>query len=444
MPFRLSFNWLKDYMPASLYGRAALILILPVITLQLGISVVFIQRHFERVTEQMTESVVLDLRFLLDRVNAAPDLDGAADVIADVAVPLELQTMLPALDMPTQDQRRWFDLSGAVVVRTLEASIEGLGPVVLPNDRLVQLWFETDHGAMRVDFWRGRVSASNPHQLLVWMVVLGVFMTVISYIYLRNQLRPIKRLAAAATDYGRGRVVPYNPSGANEVRAAGTAFLDMRSRIERQTQTRTMMLSGVSHDLRTPLTRLRLGLGMIDDADVAPLVRDVDDMQRLLDAFLDFARGDGVGDAEPVDPLALVTLVLEDAHRMGQAVQAGELKSDDGGEVALRPLAIRRAIENLIGNALRYGRQARLSVTVSPRAVVFSVEDDGPGIPANLREDAVRPFSRLDPSRNQDQGTGVGLGLAIVEDIARAHGGVLRLGDSDTLGGLKAEIVLGR
>ena len=442
----MSFKWLKDYMPRSLYGRAALILILPVITVQLAVSIVFIQRHFEGVTEQMTRSIALNLQFLLDGVNAAPDLATALAVVERVAPPLELVTVLPAMDVPNESSKRWLDLTGGTVDRLLRANLEDLGPVVLPNNRRAELWFETVHGPMMVTFGRARVSASNPHQLLVWMVVLGVFMTFISYIYLRNQLRPIKRLANAATEYGRGRVVPYHPSGANEVRAAGTAFLDMRNRIERQTQTRTMMLSGVSHDLRTPLTRLRLGLGMLDDEDVEPLVRDVDDMQGLLDAFLDFARGDAEGEAEPGDPIALAEQILADAARMGQAVHAGTLDRGADGpvQISMRPMAIRRAVENLIGNALRYGAEARFSVFVTPKAVVFCVEDDGPGIPPDQREDAVRPFTRLDPARNQDRGTGVGLGLAIVEDIARAHGGVLRLGESDDLGGLKAEIVLGR
>lgn len=430
-------------MPRSLYGRAALILILPVITLQLAISVVFIQDHFEDVTEQMTGSIVLDLQFLLDGVNDAPDLDAAGVVLNDVAVPLQLRAQLQAEGMPETGARRWYDFSGRVVERTLHEEIDALGPVVLPDDRLVQLWFETRHGPMSVEFQRHRVSASNPHQLLVWMVVLGVFMTVIAYIYLRNQLRPIKRLAAAATEYGRGRVVAYYPSGANEVRAAGTAFLDMRNRIERQTQTRTMMLSGVSHDLRTPLTRLRLGLGLLDGEDVEPLERDVQDMEHLVDAFLNFARVDAEDKPVPTDPVALAGKVLEDAHRMGQAVRAGQM-SPVGTEIAVRPMAIRRAIENLIGNGLRYGGEAILSVHVTPKAVLFCIEDDGPGIPADQREDAVKPFTRLDPARNQDRGSGVGLGLAIVEDIARSHGGTLRLGESEALGGLKAEIVLGR
>jgi two-component system osmolarity sensor histidine kinase EnvZ len=442
MAYRMSFQWLKHYMPRSLYGRAALILILPIITLQLGISIIFIQRHFERVTEQMTGSIVLDLQYLLDQVNDASNIETAQQVRTTMAVPLALTMTLPADDMPDASRRAWYDFTGRVVERTLRERIADLGPVKLQGTERVALWIETVHGPLHVEFARSRVSASNPHQLLVWMVALGGFMTLIAYSYLRNQLRPIKRLAAAAAEYGRGNVVTYYPAGANEVRAAGHAFLDMRNRIERQTQTRTMMLSGVSHDLRTPLTRLRLGLGLLDGEDVAPLVRDVDDMQHLLDGFLDFARGDAEGEAEPIDPIALAQLILDDAARMGQAVRAGELTGT--GEVPLRPMAIRRAIENLIGNGLRYGAEAVLSVTITPKAVVFCVEDDGPGIPADRREDAVRPFTRLDLSRNQDLGSGVGLGLAIVEDVARSHGGVLRLGDSATLGGLKAEIVLGR
>lgn len=445
MSYRMSFGWLKRYMPRSLYGRAALILILPVITLQLAISVVFIQRHFEGVTEQMTATMVLDLQLILDKVNEAPTRTAAVADAGAIAEPLQLDMTLPDPDVPEAGTRRWYDFSGIIVERTLKARLAGVGPVMLPSGRRAIVWFETRHGPMSVAFQRSRVSASNPHQLLVWMVVLGVFMTLIAYSFLRNQLRPIKRLANAAADYGRGRVVPYHPSGANEVRAAGHAFLDMRNRIERQTQTRTLMLSGVSHDLRTPLTRLKLGLGMLDEDGVEPLIRDVDDMQHLLDAFLAFAQGDAESDPEPTNPIALAQMILEDAVRMGQAVHPGDLEGDpDNPYVSLRPLGVRRAVENLIGNALRYAGEARLSVHMSPRAVVFCVEDDGPGIPTDQHDEAVKPFSRLDPARNQDKGTGVGLGLSIVSDIARAHGGSLRLGESEELGGLKAEIVLAR
>jgi two-component system osmolarity sensor histidine kinase EnvZ len=439
----MMFQWLKRYMPRGLYGRAALILILPVITLQLAISVSFVQRYFEDVTEQMTRSVLYDLSYVTDLVNAAADVAAARDEISDTAPALALDVQLPDTDVPAADRRRWYDFSGLVLRRVLREGLPGLGPILLPDDRRVRLWIETAHGPMSVGFDRQRVSASNPHQLLVLMVLLGILMTVIAYIYLRNQLRPIERLANASAEYGRGRVIPYSPAGATEVRAAGHAFLDMRARLERQTQARTLMLSGISHDLRTPLTRLKLGLDMLEPEEVAPLIRDVSDMERLLDAFLDYARGAAEDERAAVDPVALARQVIADAARMDQAVEAGAMVGE-GVEVQLRPLALRRALENLIGNALRHGSRARLGVQVSPRAVCFSVEDDGPGIPADARENAVRPFTRLDRARNQDRGPGVGLGLAIVSDIARSHGGTLRLVDSADLGGLRVDIVLPR
>lgn len=429
-------------MPRGLYGRAALILVLPVLLLQLLVSVVFIQRHFDGVTRLMTSAVNIELRFLIDSVNNAPDLQSAREAISRLDAPLEILTLLPAKPGDADIKPR-IDLTGQMVIESIRQGVANVIAISLEDRRRVRMWVETRHGILQMEFSRRRVSASNPHQLLVIMAVMGAVMTAIAYVFLRNQLRPIKRMAAAAADYGKGRVVPFNPTGAVEVREAGMAFLDMRNRLERQTQSRTLMLSGVSHDLRTPLTRLRLGLSMLDDKDVEPLLRDVDDMQGLVSAFLDFARSDAGDSMEPTVPQVLVEDVLENAKRMGQNASAGVIEGPRE-EVGLRPLAIRRALENLVSNALRYGSHAEVGVSVTERAVRFYVEDDGPGIPADKRDEAINPFVRLDPARNQDKGSGVGLGLSIVSDIARTHGGVLRLSDSEKLGGLKAELVLGR
>lgn len=440
------FQWLKKLMPRSLYGRAALILLLPVITLQLVISVAFIQRHFNEVTRQMTRSVLIDLHYVLDQISAAPDHPAAVRVAQDLGAALGLSVAVWPDRAPMGDSQWFYDLSGSAVIATLRDNLDNVQAIKLDDQRRVEMWVKVPQGVVQLGFDRVRVSASNPHQLLVLMLVLGILMTLIAYSFLRNQLRPIKRLAHAADAFGKGRNVPYQLAGATEVRAAGAAFLDMRARIERQTQSRTMMLSGVSHDLRTPLTRLRLGLSLIDEAEAAPLLRDVDDMQHLLDAFLDFARGDAEDALEQVDPHALITQIVADAVRAGQAAQLVEGGAPDlvARIVPLRPMAVRRAVENLIGNALRYGTRAELSLTISDRMIRISVEDDGPGIPPDRRDEAMRPFTRLDPARNQDLGSGVGLGLAIVADIARAHGGVLRLAESARLGGLKADLVLAR
>ena len=437
------FQWLKPYMPRGLYTRALIILILPVLSLQLLVSVVFIQRHFEGVTRQMTDAVTIDLRYLRDVANAAPNKTTAIAAVNAVARPLELAVSWPPAIPAVESDRLWSDLTGRTVAARLREGVPQIAAISMSDRRRVTVWIATAQGPMSVDIVRTRLSASNPHQLLVIMIVLGAVLTAISYIFLRNQLRPITRMARAAADYGKGRITPYSPGGATEVRAAGMAFLDMRNRLERQIAQRTMMLSGVSHDLRTPLTRLRLGLSLLDDEEAEPLTRDVDEMQRLLDSFLDFARSDAGDAMERVDPAAIPRDLVADFTRIGLAVT---LDAGSGPQVTvpLRPAAIRRALDNLVGNALRYGNRAQIATHVTDRAIRYVVEDDGPGIPAEQYDDAIRPFSRLDPARNQDSGAGVGLGLAIVADIARSHGGVLRLSTSETLGGLKAELVITR
>ncbi len=439
----MSLPWLKQYMPRGLYGRAALILVLPVVVLLVIVSVAFIQRHLEDVTTQMTQTVVRELRLVRQAMGQADTQTGALQAAAPLASTLQMNVrFIDEADLPGRDSRLFYDYSGVVLTRFLHDRFPDLLAVQLPEEPRVALYFASELGPVQIIFDRRRLSAAAPHQLPVIMAFTGVLMVLIAYIYLRNQLRPITKLAAAAEAFGRGRHVPYSPSGALEVRAAGGAFIDMRARIERHIEQRTLMLSGVSHDLRTPLTRLKLGLAMMDEDDAAPLLDDLDEMERMLDEFLSFAKGASEGEAEETDPLALVTRIVEDAERAGRRV---DLVSVEGsGRISLRPLAIRRAVENLIDNAVRYGTRAEVSVALTGKSLRIRVEDDGPGIPADQRAEAVRAFTRLDPARNQNRGSGVGLGLAITADIARAHGGVLRLDESARLGGLQADIVIGR
>lgn len=432
---------MKRYAPRSLYGRAALILLLPVVSLQVVVSVVFIQRLFEDVTQQMSTNVAYELRYLQEAVEGAPTRDAARRALETLGPDFEIRTRLPDPDPITVTDRRVYDLSGRLVIPTLTDELEGVRGIDLAtDDDVVDMTVDTRHGPLRFGFDRDRVSARNPHQFLVIMLLTALLLTVVAYLFLKNQLRPIKRLADAALAFGKGRSVPYSPGGAREVRNAGAAFLDMRARIERQIEQRTMMLSGVSHDLRTPLTRLRLELEMLDAAEAEPMRRDLDEMQRMLDAFLDFAREGAMGEPERVDPTDLIEDVVEKARRAGNTVERGRMQSS--GTVSLNSLAVGRALENLVGNALRYGTRARVSLDRSERALVFVVEDDGPGIPAEGRAEAMRAFTRLDGARNQNRGAGVGLGLAIAQDVARQHGGVLRLGQSSDLGGLRADLVI--
>lgn len=438
---------MRRFVPRSLYARAALILVVPVVALQIVVSVTVIQRLYEDVTRQMTGSLAVGLAALVEAVEAAPDAAAARRTAAELAAPAAVTATLPA-EGPLEDRRGLGDLSGRTVIGTLRERIPGVRGVDLTVARAVRVAIDTRHGLLGVEFDRRRVAASNPHQLLVLTAFTSLLMSGIAFLFLRNQLRPIRRLARAAEAFGRGRIVPYRPGGAVEVRAAGSAFLDMRARIERQIEQRTLMLSGVSHDLRTPLTRLKLNLALMpEDEDTRAMERDIAEMQALIDAFLAFARSDAL-DSEPelVVPLDLVRQIVDRGARAGQAVTEGRFEDASGGKgvMPLRPAAITRAVENLIGNALRYGSRAEVGAVLSERALVIVVEDDGPGIPRARREEAMRPFSRLDAARNQDSGSGVGLGLAIAADVARSHGGTLRLGESARLGGLKAELVLPR
>ncbi|WP_341785791.1 ATP-binding protein [Shimia isoporae] len=362
----------------------------------------------------------------------------------------ELERVLEGLDIDlrfpnridAKDTRLWYDFSGIVIMRTLREELPELQYVQLRDDRIVRLFLQGSNAPMVIEFDRRRMSASNSHQLIVTMVFFGFLLTLVAYAYMRNQLRPIKKLATAAEAFGRGRVVPYSPRGALEVRAAGNAFLNMRNRIERFFEQRTLMLSGVSHDLRTPLTRMKLSISMLDADEREELDRDVEEMQRMIDAFLDFARTDFEDERSELDAAKFVTEVVDGCARAGQDVKVHKIEGD--GNVTISPVSVRRAIENLIGNAVRYGNHAEVSVRITEKSLRIRVEDDGPGIPADQREEAVKPFARLEPARNQNKGPGVGLGLSIAADVARAHGGVLRLRDSERLGGLRADLVFGR
>ena len=430
------FKWIKSYMPKRLYYRAALILVFPVVFLQLIVSIVFIQRHFEGVTVQMTRTVVAEL----DLITEVIERDGAV-AAQQIARSLGMSMSIVSQETNFLERRRIYDLTGLVVRRELLSLPEILN-VDLPDNRKVNARIRSGKEYFDLQFSRRRVSASNPHQLIVYLLVFGAFFTVIAFFYLRNQLRPITRLADAAEAFGLGENVPYDPSGALEVRAAGQAFLDMRERIQRHLKQRTMILSGVSHDLRTPLTRLKLGLSFLPEEQREPLEKDVEDMNLLLNEFLDFAKQDNETDlpTEDINPTVLVNELIENFRRTGIQIESiGEIGNN---LFKLKPFPIKRALENLINNADRYGQKILIEKKIENNFLIFSVHDDGPGIDEAHYDEVLQPFTRLDPSRNQNRGSGVGLGLPIAKEIAEGQGGSLKLSKSDILSGLNAALII--
>jgi len=432
----MNFGWLKRYMPRSLFGRALLIMLLPMIGLQLVIGQVFIQRHFQSVTEQMAASVILELKFAIEQVARSDDPQAALD---EISVNLEMLLLLNPDSPPLPDDRVvFFDLSGKTLIKALHRDIEQpLSVDLLSVPNRVALRIQLEKGQLEAVVARGRVTALNPHQLLVLMIFTSIILLVISILFLRNQTRPINRLAEAAEAYGKGRDVPIHPAGASEVRRAALAFLSMRNKLERQVEQRTQMLSGVSHDLRTPLTRMKLAVELMEDGD--ELKPDIAEMEQMLDGFLAFARDNQTEAGQPVDPIALAREV---ALKCGDIPVIITQSTADKSNVVLRKDAITRALQNLIRNAQHYGETVRLSVNLSQKFLEYRIEDDGPGIPPEDVERALQPFSRLDEARGHH--AGVGLGLSITLDIARAHGGTLELGKSNDLGGLSAKMVIPR
>ncbi len=429
-------------LPTSFYGRAVLILIVPIIVIQIVLSIVFIQRHYERVTAQMTTNVLRDIRFLTDRTGASDSPDTVLADLSDLIDALEITVTRAAAPADTAPRVQRLDLAGHEILRVLQAELPGFVTADLTHpDRRVQLWVESRHGPLEFILPRELVATSNPHQLLVIVFLASALMTLIAFQFLRLQIRPIRRLGAAAEAYGRGEMVRFRATGAREMRVAGHAFLDMRNRIERQRAQQRMMLSGVSHDMRTPLTRMRLILSMMEPCeDRDALEIEIADLEARLEGFLDYTRGQIAEPRVATDLRTLASELVTRYHSAGHPIRLVG-SADPPPELAVQPGQITRALDNLISNALRHGSAVLVGIEPGTERLLIAVEDDGPGIPPDERGQAVEPFVRLDAARGAGSG-GVGLGLAIATEVMRAHGGALRLEHSARLGGLRAVLDL--
>lgn len=434
----------KRFLPRSFYGRAVLILFIPIIVIQILLSIVFIQRHYERVTAQMTENILRDIRFLTDRIEASDTPDMVLQDLSDLIMALQIDLQLQpdgsaAPDTPRIDR---IDLAGREILRVLEAQMPAYRSAdLLGSPGMVLLWLDSRHGVVQFALPRRLVTTSNPHQLLVIMFLASALMALIAFQFLRLQIRPIRRLGQAAEAYGRGELLPLHASGAREIRAASLAFIDMRTRIDQQAAQRKLMLSGVSHDMRTPLTRMRLILSMMEDTDdTAALRTEIMDLENLLNGFLDYSRGQDTEDLVQTDLSGLTRDMVQRLEASGQII-GFDAPDRQLPKLMLRRGLVERALDNLLTNALRHGRKVRVSIRRSGKTHLdLSVDDDGPGIGPADRARAVEPFVRLDDARNRDTGGGLGLGLAIVAETMRSHGGALLLTDSPDLGGLRATL----
>jgi two-component system osmolarity sensor histidine kinase EnvZ len=443
---RLRFFWrrlalmTKAIMPKGLYGRSLLIVIAPVVVLQSVIAYAFMERHWQLVTNRLSAAVASDIAALIEVYERFPQ-DRNAETLSSIAeqkLGLDVD-ILPAEPLPRIGPKPFFDILDTALSNEIRLRVRRPFWIdTVGRSNLVEIRIQLDNAVMRVIARRSQTYASNAHIFLMWMVGTSLILLTVAVLFLRNQIKPILALADAAEDFGKGREVEFRPRGASEVRRAGAAFLDMKRRIARQMEQRTTMLNGVSHDLRTVLTRFRLSLEMITpSAELDDLKKDVDEMSRMLEAYLAFVRGAPGESAQPTDIRTLLEEFRADAERQGHPTT---LAVEGDPNVTLRRDAFRRLLGNLVSNAARYGDDIQITAVHDDRYLTVHVDDDGPGIPAEQREEVFRPFLRLDEARNQDH-AGSGLGLAIARDIARSHGGDVALSESP-LGGLRASVRL--
>jgi len=431
---------LKKVLPKSLLGRSLLIIVMPLILLQLVSGAIFYESHWYKVTLRLARSVAGDIGAVVNLMHRdfGPDARAKALEIASANMGLSVDFREGAV--LTSLNHRGSGLMEEMLVRALDEAHSK--PFRIDSEsmrRYVIVDVQLADGVLHVVTSRKRLFSSTTYVFVIWMVGTSLILFAVATIFMRNQVKPIRRLAMAAEEFGKGRdVSSFKPEGATEVRQAAAEFLDMRDRISRQIRQRTDMLAGVSHDLRTPLTRMRLELEMLDDGNAARnLKSDVTDMEHMLEGYLAFARGEGTERPTPSHLTRLIEGVVDQARRKGGQI---DFHGEQEITLPLRPNAFKRSIANLIDNATRFGEHVSVRVRQRDDCAEVVIDDDGPGIPEDQRADVFRPFYRVEASRNQGTG-GVGLGLTIVNDVIRAHGGDIEL-DTSPFGGLRVRLRL--
>jgi two-component system osmolarity sensor histidine kinase EnvZ len=441
-------RWIKRQMPKTLFGRSLLIIVLPVAIMQIAVTYVFFDAHWQTVTSRLSEGLAGDIAWAVESYHDDPSpasfakLSKRAEDSMSLSIALQPGRKLPAA---RRDEPVLIEPFLAPIDQSLQRAL---------SERLDSpFWFDTTRypayvdirvavpgGVMRVLAPRDRAFATQGHIFVLWMTVATILLTTIAILFIRNQVRAIERLANAAEAFGRGGDVPaFKPHGAKEVRRAAYAFLDMRARIQRHIDQRTTLLASVSHDLRTPLTRLKLALALAEPSKRnAAMKGDLAEMEHMIDEYLAFARGEGGEAVETVRLRDLLQQVSEGALRAGAQVVVAV---DPDLMATVRPNALKRALSNLIMNAAVHGEHVQVAALEPAQGgVEIMVDDDGPGIPEESYEEAFKAFGRLDQARNQNT-KGVGLGLAIARDVARGHGGDITLSRSP-MGGLRAVVRL--
>jgi two-component system osmolarity sensor histidine kinase EnvZ len=436
----------KRLLPQTMFGRSLLLIVLPLVLVQIIATWVFYARHWETVSRRLSTGVAGDIGMLIEAMRFADteleltrlleNASGLTGINFSIARGATLPQALTAGGSLFEDQLD-------IAMRERVARPYQIDAVSDPRD--IRIHVQLPESVLAADVPRKRLYTSTTYIFILWMVGSSLVLVSVAALFLRNQVRSLRRLAAAAEGFGKGRPVAFSKiEGALEVRQAAAAFMQMRDRIQRQIRQRTEMLAGVSHDLRTPLTRMKLAIELMEeDPAAAGLKSDVAEMERLVNLYLDFARGEGTETPALTDIAVLLDDLAAATRREGTPLALDQPAGlSDGVVLLVRPNALRRCLANLIANARRHGQHVWLSSVPVEDGIDILVDDDGPGIPMAERDRVFQPFVRLDASRNPSTG-GVGLGLTIARDVARSHGGDVRL-ETSPHGGLRARVHLPR
>jgi two-component system osmolarity sensor histidine kinase EnvZ len=437
IPFALRF---KRLLPRSLFGRTLLIIVLPTLITLAAATFVFFDRHWTTVTNRLANAIAGDVAVVVDLLEKSSNPESTAAVVHLASDKMNLYVTFEPGQVLSDKPHDNFNPLRDILKHALSDHLSYPFEIdIRHSQEMIVIGVSVPEGVYMILCPERRIYTPTTEVFIAWMVGSSILLSAIALLFMRNQIRPIRRLADAAEAIGKGREVPwFKLEGAAEVRQAAAALMVMRDRLRRQITQRMAMLAGVSHDLRTPLTRMRLQLELLPATEEKKeLTGEIAEMETMLDAYLAFARGEEAEVEAPVDLAELLSEVVQGAKRQHANIQ---INVPADAVVTLRRNAMKRCLANLVGNAVRYGKQAQINVVLRDHVLDIVIDDNGPGIDAARREDMFRPFTRMEESRNPATG-GVGLGLTIARDIARSHGGDVMLEDSP-LGGLRARVWL--
>ena len=430
-------NFVKKILPKRLFYRSLIIVATPIILLQIIITVVFFDSLWIKANKGMTRSLVGEVQTMFD-VYKKGDANEQEMIINLYNKNFDFVIVFKENELvPTKKTERWFSPIDRSLRRELKPVFDSFWFDTTSYKELVDLRIKYKNGALQIFFPRHKIAPSSARIFALWVTLPGFFLIFIALIFLKNQTRPLVNLAKAAEKFGKGEFIKeFRPSGAREIRQAAYEFDRMRKRITIHLNQRSEMLSGISHDLRTPLTRLKLQLALLKQQDIAKKMSDdIDEMERMLNEYLDFASDQKHEKTEMID----INQIIENIVKKYDDKKIN-LKLEEDKKINIRVNSIKRCLINLIDNGLAYGKKVDIFTKKTMQSIIIIIDDDGPGIPENEHQNVMKPFYRIDKSRSQNK-SGVGLGLSIANDIIRSHGGSISL-EKSPLNGLRARVSL--